>query len=176
MEKIKSWFSNHNIFIYIVGFLIIMGSIGLFDNLIGKRYQKFYLSGGETCWRVEAIDWLSTPGVLEVVAVEYYANETEDDIDNGIVGGLIEEIKDPNPEEESGIVGETFIKLKKSYSYTFSGPAAASWFVDAKYPVKLEIDPEDPKNVSLTWTAGYSGQFDLYYGEYKKAIVVESLF
>ena len=42
MEKIKSWFSNHNIFIYIVGFLIIMGSIGLFDNLIGKRYQKFY--------------------------------------------------------------------------------------------------------------------------------------
>lgn len=42
MEKIKEWLSNHNIFIYIVGLLLILGSIGLFDNLIGKRYQKFY--------------------------------------------------------------------------------------------------------------------------------------
>ena len=141
-----------------------------------KRYNKFYLQGDDTCWRVEATDWISTPGILEVVAVEYYANETEDDIENGIVGGLIEEIKDPNVEAEVGIIGETFIKPKRTYDYTFSGRAAATWQVDAKYPVKLEFDPEDPRNVILTWTAGYSGQFDLYYGEYKKTIVVESLF
>jgi hypothetical protein len=29
---------------------------------------------------VEAIDWISTPGILEVIAVEYYANKDEDDI------------------------------------------------------------------------------------------------
>ncbi len=142
-----------------------------------KRYNKFYLQGDDTCWRVEATDWISTPGILEVNAVEYYANETEDDVENGIVGGLIEEIKDPNNEIENiGIVGETFIKVKRSYEYTFSGRAAASWSVDAKYPVKLTIDPEDEKKVTLIWTGGYSGQFVLNYGNYNKTIVVESLF
>ena len=61
-----------------------------------KRYSKFYLQNdamkeGKICWRVEAIDWISTPGILEINAVEYYANETEDNIEEGIVGGLIVE-------------------------------------------------------------------------------------
>jgi hypothetical protein len=81
-----------------------------------KRYSKFYLQGQETCWRVEAIDWLSTPGILEVNAMEYYANEIEDDVVNGIVGGLITEPINPNtPEQENSIIGETFIKPKRTY-------------------------------------------------------------
>ena len=140
-----------------------------------KRYSKFFLQGDDTCWRVEAIDWISTPGILEVVAVEYYANETEDDIDNGIVGGLITEIVDPNIEEVD-ICGETFIKPKASYDYSFEGSFVAEWTVDKNCPVVLTCDENDPRNVSLIWTAGYSGQFDLYYGDYKKTIVVESLF
>ena len=142
-----------------------------------KRYNKFYLQGDDTCWRVEATDWISTPGILEVIAVEYYANETEDDIDNGIVGGLIKEIQDPNGETEKiDIIGDTFIKVKKSYEYSFSGRAAAIWTVDKKYPIVLEYDENDPRKVTLTWTAGYSGQFDLHYGDFKKTIIVESLF
>ena len=46
-----------------------------------KRYSKFYLSSlnedgyaDKICYRVEATDWISTPGILEVTAVEYYAN------------------------------------------------------------------------------------------------------
>jgi hypothetical protein len=67
---------------------------------------------------VTAIDDISTPGILEVTAIEYYANETEDDIDNGIVGGLVKPIESPNTEkEESDIVGDTFIKVKKTYKY-----------------------------------------------------------
>ena len=142
-----------------------------------KRYSKFYLQGDETCWRVEATDWISTPGILEVVAVEYYANETEDDVENGIVAGLLEEIKDPNDKvEEVGILGETFIKVKTSYSYRFKGTLAHIWSVDKKYPVKLLIDKDDPRKVVLRWEQGYSGQFDLCYGDYKKTIIVESLF
>ena len=45
----------------------------------------------KVCWRIEAIDWISMPGIIEINAVEYYSNETEDDIENGIVGGLITE-------------------------------------------------------------------------------------
>ena len=141
-----------------------------------KRYSKFYLQGDDTCWRVEATDWISTPGILEVTAVEYYANETEDNIDAGIVGGLIESIPDPNPEGQMEIMGETFIKPKKTYEYSFDGTLATEWKVDPKYPVVLTPDPKDPRNISLQWTSSYSGQFVLNYGEYSKTIVVESLF
>ena len=139
------------------------------------RYKKFYLQGDDTCWRVEATDWISAPGILEVTAVEYYANETEDNIEAGIAGGLIAEIIDPN-EPDSKIIGDTFIKIKKSYDFYFDGTLAEVWTVDKKYPVVLDIDKSDPRRVSLRWEGSYSGQFDLQYGDYVKTIVVESLF
>ena len=141
-----------------------------------KRYKKFYLQGDNTCWRVEATDWISTPGILEVVAVEYYANETEDDIDNGIVGGLIPIVQDPNPSEADIIVGNTFIKVKGTYDFEFTGSAVSSWNIDKKYPVQFKVDKDNPKKISLAWVASYSGQFELTYGPYKKTIIVESLF
>ena len=140
-----------------------------------QRYRKFFLQGIDTCWQVEAVDSISTPGILEVVAVEYYSNKFEDDIENGIVGKLIEETEDPN-EEDNQIIGDTFIKIKKSYNYNFNGRISAEWKVDKKYPVEIEFDETDPRNISIIWTAPYSGQFDLYYGDYKKTIIVESLF
>ena len=142
-----------------------------------KRYSKFYLQGDDTCWRVEATDWISTPGILEVIAVEYYANEDEDNIEAGIVGGLIETIEDPNSDEVSmTIMGETFIRPKKTYEYTFDGTLSTNWYVDSKYPVILTPDPKDPRNISVMWNSSYSGQFELCYGSYSKTIVVESLF
>ena len=141
-----------------------------------KRYNKFYLQGDDTCWRVEATDWISTPGILEVIAVEYYANEDEDNIDAGIVGGLIEEPKDPNDNELLEIVGDTFIKVKNEYEFRFDGTVSAEWSVDKKYPVIIKPDSKDPRIAIVKWDSPYSGQFDLFYGEYKKTIVVESLF
>ena len=140
-----------------------------------KRYTKFYLNGEEVCWRVAAIDWISTPGILEVNAIEYYANETEDDIENGIVGGLKVQPQDPNPIDNE-IEGDTFIKIKKEYEYTFAGDTDGSWNTTPKAPVVLRIDEEDPRKVYLKWDSAYSGQFDLFYGTNKKTIVVESLF
>ena len=144
-----------------------------------QRYSKFYLQDigteeSKICWRVEATDSISVPGILEVTAVEYYANETEDDIENGVVGGLVVEPLDPNPEELKGIIlGETFIKPKRFYEFTFSGTENNEWFVDRKLPVELQ---SSEKKVQLKWLSTFSGQFDLYYGDYKKTIVVESLF
>lgn len=140
-----------------------------------QRYSKFYLKNDDTCWRVEALDWISTPGILEIVAVEYYSNEFEDDVENGIVDGLIEELPDPN-QGEGKIIGDTFIKIKKSYVYKFDGNIGAIWNVDKKYPISLVIDKDDPRTVVLTWEGTFSGQFDLHYGDFSKTIVVESLF
>lgn len=140
------------------------------------RYKKFYLQGDETCWRVEATDWISTPGILEIVAVEYYANETEDDVDAGIVGGLITEPVDPNGSNME-ILGETFIKVKKAYEFTYDGNEGAVWEVDKKYPIVLTLDENDARHVWVYWDSSYSGQFELRYGNYaSKTIVVESLF
>jgi hypothetical protein len=124
---------------------------------------------------VEAADWISMPGVLEINAVEYYSNETEDDLDKGIVGGLIAEPVNPNNNfVEETIVGETFIKPKKTYEFIYNGNLEGSWSVDKNIPVELK---QDGKKVSLKWLDTYSGQFDLYYANaYKKTIIVESLF
>ena len=141
-----------------------------------KRYNKFYLQDDNTCWRVEATDWISTPGILEVTALEYFANETEDDIENGIVGGKLEPIEDPNRDIVEYITGDTFIKVKKSYTYVFSGDEIASWIVDESKPVIMTVNENNPKAVIIKWDSPYSGSFDLCYGNHNKTVVVESLF
>lgn len=141
-----------------------------------KRYSKFYLQNDDTCWRVEAIDWISTPGILEVTAIEYYSNEFEDDVKNGIVDGLIEELPDPNA-AGGKIIGDTFIQIREPVVYKFNGNVGAIWEVDKKYPITLNIDKDDPRVVVLTWEGSFSGQFELRYGQLaSKTIVVESLF
>ena len=129
----------------------------------------------KVCWRIEAVDWISMPGIIEINAVEYYSNETEDDIENGIVGGLIAEPIKPNSDVvDNTIIGESFIKPKLEYEYTYKGNLNGKWSVDKDIPVQLV---PDKKTVKLRWLNTYSGQFDLYYGgAYKKTIVVESLF
>lgn len=94
-----------------------------------RRYAKFYLKGIEekdknTCWRVEATDSISMRGVLQVVAVEYFANETKDDLENSLVNGLVLEPIDPNVIDEDFdnlIKGETFIKPRQEYKYFYRG-------------------------------------------------------
>ena len=64
------------------------------------------------------------PGVLQVVAVEYYANETKDDLAESLVNGLVVEPIDPNTENESFdnlIKGETFIRPRLEYKYFYRG-------------------------------------------------------
>ena len=142
-----------------------------------QRYNKFYLADDElkVCWRIEAIDWLSMPGVLEINAVEYYANEFEDNLEDGTVGTLKTEPINPNNSFiEDTIVGETFIKPKREYEYEYIGNLVGKWTVKENYPIELI---QDGKKVKLRWLNTYSGQFDLIYADcFKKTIVVQSLF
>ena len=142
-----------------------------------QRYNKFYLADDElkVCWRIEAIDWLSMPGVLEINAVEYYANEFEDNLKDGTVGTLKTEPINPNNSfVEDTIVGETFIKPKREYEYEYIGNLVGKWSVKENYPIELI---QDGKKVKLRWLNTYSGQFDLIYADcFKKTIVVQSLF
>lgn len=142
-----------------------------------KRYSKFYLnnidpSDTKICWRVEAIDSISMPGILEINAIEYYANETEDDIKNGIVGGLIVDVVEP--EGSAFIKGETFIKPKKEYEFEYIGAVAGTWSIDPKLPIAWEVISQN--KIKLKWLPSYSGQFDIHFDKEVKTVVVESLF
>lgn len=147
-----------------------------------RRYAKFYLQNLQDgdqniCWRVEATDSISTPGILEVTAVEYYANEMEDDMEKGIAGGLV--VKNVEPEVEdtrNTIVGDTFIKPKTEHEYVFNGSLRARWSFDSKLPIEAYINEDDIREIKIKWIANFSGQFELKYGDYTKTIVVESLF
>jgi hypothetical protein len=147
-----------------------------------KRYAKFYITGleeGDTnvCWRVEAVNSLSMPGVLEVTAEEYYINEFEDD---GVIAGIGNVTATPImtlalDDEEDYIDGPGSIRPKKTYTYKFTGLYRGQWKIDnTKCPVQWSETGD--KEITLSWNSTYSGQFDLCYGPYTKTVVVESLF
>ncbi len=136
------------------------------------RYSKFYLSGLSTCWRIEAIDKISMPGILEVYAYEYYANEHEDNVEEGLVGDLIVEPIISN--NNHPIKGDVFIKPRQTCTYNYEGIESGNWAWDTKLPIK-KIS-ENGNQITIKWDASYSGQFDLYFGDIKKTIIVESLF
>lgn len=141
-----------------------------------QRYSKFYLksiveTNSEVCWRVEAVDSLSMPGILEIYAEEYYSNVHEDDIEQGVVGGLIEEPVTVS----SPIKGEQLIKPKKTYHYYYEGDEDAEWQVDYWLGIPLEYE-ENGKELILKWNATYGGQFVISYGGESLTVIVESLF
>jgi hypothetical protein len=84
------------------------------------------------------------PGIIQVVAVEYYANETKDDIKHNLVDGLVIDPIDPN--EEDGIndiiEGPTFIKPRVEYSYFYRRrKEEANWSLITKnVPVEYSIN------------------------------------
>lgn len=143
-----------------------------------RRYSKFYLQGIEeadehVCWRIEAVDTISMPGVIQFAATKYYANEFEDDIEGGVIEGLIVDPIPPEP-SDSEIVGEVFIKPKNKYVYEYTGGGTADWsFEPTKLPISYNI--EDNKLI-LIWNSSYTGQFVIKCGGKEKTVVVESLF
>lgn len=160
------------------------------DNLkFFKRYKKFYLANLEEgqkdiCWRIEAVNAFTTQGIIEVNAVEYYANEHQD------ADGYVDILTPQRPapaDEDHAIIGETFIKPKKEYIYYIEDSLYGDWYTTSglKLPLIKEpfTDEEGRPAIKIKWNSTYSGQFDLWYGDaegplfdYKKTIVVESLF
>ena len=149
-----------------------------------QRYSKFYLQNTDSetskiCWRIEATDTISMPNIIEINAVEYYANETEDNVIAGLVGSLVVTPEDPNEEDiDAIIVGKTFIKPKREVIYSYHGDNKSNWKINSQLPISSNefIDEEGYPAIKIKWTSSYSGQFTLSYGDFEKTIVVESLF
>ena len=140
-----------------------------------KRYTKFYLRSADEsiakiCWQVQAIDAISMPGILELDAAEYYSNTFEDDVEQGIVGGLI---VDPIVPEVGFIEGDTFIKPKVRKEYVYTGAEQGEWTVETDLPIEKE---NSGNKIYIKCLQTYSGQLVLRYGSSEKTVIVESLF
>lgn len=137
------------------------------------RYTEFLFNG--KCWRVATVDSISTQGILEISASEYYINRDTDDIEKEIKDGLKIEPVDPTPTTQ--IDGSTFIKPKIAERYSVQ-LENGQWSIDDKIPVELKII--DAKTVEVKWLKTTSGQFTLHWKKdsimHDKVIVVESLF
>lgn len=139
------------------------------------RYAEFYLRDAQApdnriCWRIEATDSISMPGIIEINATEHYANEIEDDIEAGIVGGKIE----PIVPAASVINGEGIIKPRLAYTYTYPiEEEQYNWVIPSGLPIKWEADNN---TLVLTWRANYSGAFSINCNGVEKEIKVNSLF
>lgn len=140
-----------------------------------KRYAKFYVTGADSetdkiCWRVAATDTISMPGLIEITAIEYYANESEDD--NGLVGNLI--VSPSQPDESQNLIkGESFIKPKKTYEFVYDGSEQSEWVVESVSPTNVK---KQDNRIFISWPKSYSGEFTLKYGSSTRKVIVESLF
>lgn len=161
-----------------------------------RRYSKFYIESSmfeedpefpehyQLCYRVEAADWISTPGVFEMTAVEYYANKDEDE--DGVVGKKIREMQEQEEKTRSTthtIKGPTFIKPLTNNEFKFIGVFRTGWEIVQpedprvpRVPATLVIHPDDPTICTVKWDSAQSGQFDITCSGKVKTVVVESLF
>lgn len=167
-------------------------------NNFHTRERIFYLKSLEnielplTAWGTENANWISTPGIIEVVALENYADPQRDDLENLIAGGLesVPKVEDYNSEEvEATIEGDTFIKPKISKKYTFNGDGVGEFLIDPTMKVPVKIIEKTKDYAIVKWDNVYSGQFKLIYRireknssglivnrDIVKTIVVESLY
>ena len=138
------------------------------------RYQRFYFSN--RYWMVQAIDDISTPGILEINAEEDYKCDHED---------LIVKVVDPNPpidDYQNDIIGETFVYPLSSNIYKVKQEIfGAEWQVslpsqnkDIDDVLTWEITPNG--ELKVTWDAMVSGSYVITYGDLTKTIIVQSLF
>lgn len=142
-----------------------------------KRYSKFYLQNVKEdnqliCWRVEAIDSITNPGIIEIFAKEYYSNNQTDDLENGLAGALIVA---PTITQETNIVGEYLIKPGIEYTYSATGNEG-NWEIISNKD-KVKIIQIDNNIITIKWIPMYDGYFELQYDNAKpQKIIVESLF
>ena len=143
-------------------------------------------------YHVEDADWISTPGVIRVTALETKSGDYDKD---GLFIPDTSDVVDQNVEDfnkqeiEEVIEGDTFIKPTITSTYYYHGNEVGKFVIGGnKAPVK--VIEQDDKHIVLKWTHTHSGQFELIYRVSKwdpttrkmintdtvKVVVVESLF
>lgn len=143
-----------------------------------NRYQKFAFDN--RVWEVQTVDSISTEGILQIIAEEDFSNNQLDDLEKEKVTDAFY-IAPVSPQNTDDILGETFIKPLGNFQYKLNSdiPTGGIWYIE-KEQSPVSLTELNDSLVQITWTTPISGQFTLVYKindlEYKKTIIVESLF
>ncbi len=137
-------------------------------------------------YRIEEIDDLSMPGILQMSAKENFANKVENDVENDITNAwnMIPVI--PEGQNEFGIIGPDVVKplFTAEFEAIVSG---GTWYIEENegrratlLPVEI-IDDVSERVIHIKWNNPKSGSYTLCYRLpdgvfYKRHIIVESLF
>ena len=138
-----------------------------------ERYKRFEFDG--RYWKVQACDFISTPGVFDIQAEEdYECREDEMFI-------RVEE-PEPLPADVNEILGDTFVKpLEEHYFRMKLSDPGHEWSITLPASKNKEVDDvleykEVGNRFKVTWTDMRSGSYIVHYGDYEKTVHVESLF
>lgn len=138
-----------------------------------ERYKRFEFE--DRYWQVTAPDTISTPGIIEVSALEDFECHGDE---------LLIKKEDPNPVVDTSkdtIIGDTFIKPLVTAVYNASTlDKGSNWIVELPNENKDVRDvltwKVDGQQLTVQWTSMVSGSFIIRYGRLEKTVVVESLF
>lgn len=141
-------------------------TVKMFDRYFTFKFENRY-------WKVAAPDSISTPGILEIAALEDY----ECHYDN-----LMTEIQDSST-NTCIIQGDSRVKPLQTTTYSIEELIeGVSWDVsltsnnkDIEDVLSWELS-EDKTSIKITWLAMISGSYIVSYGNYSRTIIVESLF
>jgi hypothetical protein len=126
------------------------------------RFNRIKIGGQP--WEVQAVDSISTPGIIQVSLKETYNNTIQEDVDLAVEQSIDVDIVDEK--EDVYIHGAVVVYPYdiKSYELRNYNENAGSWFVENESragSVKLEV--LDDNKVEVTILTGRSGKFTLVY-------------
>lgn len=148
------------------------------DNEVNRRtferYKRFEFEG--RFWKVQAPDTISTPGVIEIVALEDY------DCDGDEMHLQPATPERPKPWDENEILGVSSVRPLESAEFTVKFHEEDSLW-DITLPASRNKEVDDVleykaigDTIYVTWTDMRSGSYILHYGDVEKTVNVESLF
>lgn len=135
-----------------------------------ERFKKIKID--DKPWEVQAVDTMSSMGIIEVALKETFSNTLE------------EEMKDieteTNGDQEAGsphIIGSAIVYPYETYSYAIDGLTNGIWTIDNMKLVKINYF--DTNQIEISIKTGRSGKFTLSYTSDSQTvelpIVIESI-
>ena len=135
-----------------------------------ERFKKIKID--DKPWEVQAVDTMSSTGIIEVALKETFSNTLEEEMKNAET--------ETNGNQEAGsphILGSTIVYPYETYSYSIDGLTNGVWSVDNMKLVK--INGFNNTEVSISIKTGRSGNFTLSYTSGSQTvelpIVIESI-
>lgn len=109
-------------------------------------------------WEVQAVDAISTEGIIQISLKEYYQNSIEKEVANN---SIIPKARAVEPTVMSSIDGATTVYPYDELVYTIENyDGDGEWFISN---TKAKILSQSTHEVSIMVTSGRSGTFDLIY-------------